>query len=142
MASTGMGRVAILLIGRMEYDRGDRCVGVRTVCLDTGLAYLHRSFLYAAVGTNGSGIRNIWVLYLRKCVPHSSIGRLAREQNIHHPDRPLPCYRRLPLQGDVLQLLRRQGRHAGPYSLGHRIPRPTRRHAFLTSNTFLGNTMQ
>ena len=57
-----------------------------------------------------------------------SLGGLACEQNIHCPDRPLPRSRRLHLQSDVLQLLRREGRHAGS-----RTCRDSRGHGFTRS---------
>ena len=50
---------------------------------------------------------------------------LAREQGIHDPSRPLQCNRRLPLQGDVLQLLCRKDRYAGAHPVSFR-PRTSR----------------
>ena len=97
--------------------------------LQNHLAYMYRPLLDIEVGTHRGRLRHIRVLYLCKRLPHSpngtlsdhrlclayvslttSSGGLAREQDIHHPNRPIPRSRRLPLQGDVLQLLRREDR--------------------------------
>ena len=40
MAGAAMGRAEILRAGGMEYDRGDRRVGIRAIRLDTGLGSL------------------------------------------------------------------------------------------------------
>ena len=68
-------------------------------------------------------------------------GGLAREQGIHRSNRPLPHNRCLPLQGDVLQLLRRKGRYAGahPISFGPRAGRYSLGHAFLIAVHTYGN---
>ena len=104
------------------------------------------------MGTHGGGLRRIRVLYLCKRIPHSpngtyldyrpflgyisltvSSGGLTREQDIYYPNPPLPRSRRLPLQGDVLQLLRREDRCAGPHPIpfGPRASKHTRSYVFL-----------
>lgn len=122
------------------------------MCSQDCLVYMYRPFLDIEVGVHRGGLRHIRVLYLRKCIPHSpngtffdyrpypghisltiSSGGLAREQDIPHPNRPLPRSRRLPFQGDVLQLLRRKDRHIGPHPIpfGPRASQRTRGNAFL-----------
>lgn len=117
---------------------------------ETTLVYLYRPFLDIEVGTHGGGFRHIRVLYLCERIPHSpngtssssslryisltiSSGGLAREQDIHHPNCPLPRGYRLHLQSDVLQLLRREDWCARPHpiSFGPRTGQPTSGHAFI-----------
>ena len=128
--------------------------------LQNYLAYMHRPFLDIEVGIHRGRLRHIRVLYLCKCLPHSpngtlsdyhlclgyvslttSSGGLAREQDIHHPNRPIPRSCLLPLQGDVLQLLRREDWYAGPHpvTFGPRIGQHTCPHAFLIHVHSYGN---
>ena len=120
------------------------------------LVCLYRPFLVIEMGAHRGGFRHIRVLYLCERIPHSpngtssspslwyisstiSSGGLAREQDIHHPHCPLPRSRRLHLQGDVLQLLRREDRCARPHPISFGPSQHVRGHAFLIHVHTRGN---